>query len=91
MLVAAMNPCACGFATDPVKECVCTPSAVSRYRRRISGPLLDRIDMFVDVPRVEYEDLAEPVKAESSESVRGRIRAGEARAGREIRRYDAHR
>ena len=73
MLVAAMNPCACGFATDPVKECVCTPSAVSRYRRRISGPLLDRIDMFVDVPRVEYEDLAEPVKAESSESVRGRI------------------
>ena len=73
MLVAAMNPCACGFATDPVKECVCTPSAVSRYRRRISGPLLDRIDIFVDVPRVEYEDLAEPVKAESSESVRGRI------------------
>ena len=73
MLVAAMNPCACGFATDPVKECVCTPSAVARYRRRISGPLLDRIDMFVDVPRVEYEDLAEPVKAESSESVRGRI------------------
>ena len=73
MLVAAMNPCACGFATDPVKECVCTPSAVSRYRRRISGPLLDRIDMFVDVPRVEYEELAEPVKAESSESVRGRI------------------
>ncbi|MCH8206927.1 MAG: YifB family Mg chelatase-like AAA ATPase, partial [Chloroflexi bacterium] len=73
MLVAAMNPCACGFASDPVKECTCTPSAISRYRRRISGPLLDRIDMFVEVPRVEYEKLVERSKAESSKAVRGRI------------------
>jgi magnesium chelatase family protein len=74
MLVAAMNPCACGFASDPVKECTCTPSAISRYKRRISGPLLDRIDMFVEVPRVEYEKLVEPSKAESSKDVRGRIK-----------------
>ena len=73
MLVAAMNPCPCGFATDPVKECTCTPSAISRYGKRISGPLLDRIDVFVDVPRVEYEKLATPPGAESSAQVRSRI------------------
>ena len=73
MLVAAMNPCACGFASDPVKECVCTPSAVSRYRKRISGPLMDRIDLFVEVPRVEYEKLVEPSGAETSAQVRQRI------------------
>ncbi len=73
MLVAAMNPCPCGFASDPVKECTCTPSAVSRYKKRISGPLLDRIDLFVEVPRVEYERLVEPSGAETSAHVRERI------------------
>ena len=73
MLVAAMNPCPCGFASDPVKECSCTPSAVSRYKKRISGPLLDRIDLFVEVPRVEYEKLVEPSGAETSAQVRERI------------------
>ncbi len=73
MLVAAMNPCACGFATDPIKECVCTPGAISRYKKRISGPLLDRIDLFVEVPRVEYEKLVEPSGAEASAQVRERI------------------
>ncbi len=83
MLVAAMNPCPCGFATDPIKECTCTPSAVSRYRKRISGPLLDRIDLFVDVPRVEYEKLATPPGAETSSQVRSRIeRAREAQSER---------
>ena len=79
MLVAAMNPCPCGFATDPVKECTCTPSAISRYGKRISGPLLDRIDVFVDVPRVEYEKLATPPGAETSEQVRSRIERARAR------------
>ena len=51
MLIAAMNPCPCGFASDPVRECVCTPTAASRYLKRISGPLLDRIDLFAEVPR----------------------------------------
>ncbi len=65
--------CPCGFASDPVRECSCTPSAVSRYKKRISGPLLDRIDLFVEVPRVEYEKLVEPSAAETSAHVRERI------------------
>ena len=71
--------------SDPVKECVCTPSSVSRYKRRISGPLLDRIDMFVEVPRVEYEKLVAPSEAESSARVRGRI---EDARGVQARRFD---
>ena len=67
MLVAAMNPCPCGFSSDPLKECTCSPSTISRYKKRISGPLLDRVDLFVEVPRVEYEKLAAPQSAEKSE------------------------
>ena len=73
MLVAAMNPCPCGYSGDPEHACTCSPSAVSRYRRRISGPLLDRFDIFVDVPRVEYEKLVTPPSAENSDTVRERI------------------
>ena len=58
MLVAAMNPCPCGFYTDPQKECNCTPNQIQRYRSRVSGPLLDRIDIQVEVPAVRYQDLA---------------------------------
>ena len=72
MMVAAMNPCPCGFYGDPVKQCSCTPTAVSRYKKRISGPLLDRIDLFVEVPRVEYEKLVEPTSAESSADIQRR-------------------
>ncbi len=75
MLVAAMNPCPCGFYGDPVKECTCSPSLISRYQRRISGPLLDRIDIFVEVPRIEYEKLADERLGEGSEVVRRRIEA----------------
>ena len=72
MLVGAMNPCPCGYAGDPNRACVCTPSQVSRYGKRISGPLLDRIDIFVEVPSVEYEKLAAPSGGESSAKVRER-------------------
>ena len=72
MLVAAMNPCPCGFSSDPAKECTCSPSTISRYKKRISGPLLDRVDLFVEVPRVEYEKLAAPQSAEKSADVRSR-------------------
>ena len=72
MLVGAMNPYPCGFYGDPAKECTCSPSTVSRYQRRISGPLLDRIDLFVEVPRVEYEKLVTPTPAESSIVIRER-------------------
>jgi len=68
-----MNPCPCGFFGDPTKECSCSNGTVSRYQKRISGPLLDRIDIFVDVPRVDYEKLAANTTGEPSESVRERV------------------
>ena len=73
MLVAAMNPCPCGFHTHPKTECTCSPSTVTRYQRRISGPLLDRIDVFVEVPPVEYEKLVDEELAEDSEKLRQRV------------------
>jgi len=73
MLVAAMNPCPCGYYGDPFKECKCSPGDISRYQKRISGPLLDRIDIFVDVPHIDYEKLTEDKIGESSEKVRARI------------------
>ena len=73
MLVAAMNPCPCGYSGDLEHACSCSPSSISRYRRRISGPLLDRFDIFVDVPRVEYEKLVTPPSSENSDTVRERI------------------
>jgi magnesium chelatase family protein len=72
-LIAAMNPCPCGYYGDPSRDCTCPPGFVGRYQRRISGPLLDRIDLFVDVPRVAYEKLASTAKAESSAAVAERV------------------
>ncbi len=74
-----MNPCPCGFFGDPVKECRCAPSAVARYQKRISGPLLDRIDIHLEVPRVEYEKLAEKRAGEPSSAVRARVEASRER------------
>jgi magnesium chelatase family protein len=74
-LVAAMNPCPCGYLGDPVRECRCAPAAVQRYQKRISGPLLDRIDIHVEVPRIEYEKLADKRAGESSTAVRARVEA----------------
>ncbi len=79
MLVGAMNPCPCGFWGDPTKECTCSPSAIIRYQKRMSGPLLDRIDIFADVPRVEYEKLADEAVGEASEQVRQRVEKARAR------------
>jgi magnesium chelatase family protein len=75
MLVAAMNPCPCGFHGDTLKECRCSFSEVARYTKRISGPLLDRVDIFVEVPRIAYETLADDTMGESSERVRARVEA----------------
>jgi len=74
MLVAAMNPCPCGYFGDPFKECKCSAGEISRYHKRISGPLLDRIDIFVDVPHVDYEKLTEIKPAEASQRVRERVK-----------------
>jgi magnesium chelatase family protein len=73
MLVAAMNPCPCGFHGDPKRQCRCTPQQVERYRDRISGPLLDRIDLHVEAPAVPFEDLRSEARAESSEAIRERV------------------
>jgi len=75
MLVAAMNPCPCGYYGDPFKECKCSSGEISRYHKRISGPLLDRIDIFVDVPHIDYEKLTEDKAGESSDKVRTRVKA----------------
>jgi magnesium chelatase family protein len=73
MLISAMNPCPCGYHGDPTKHCSCSEAAVTRYRHRISGPLLDRIDIFVDVPRVDYEKLVDGQTSETSSDVRERV------------------
>jgi magnesium chelatase family protein len=74
-LVAAMNPCKCGYLTDPRRACHCTPPQIQRYRAGISGPLLDRIDVQVDVTPVAYKDLRTLSPGESSESIRAQVLA----------------
>ena len=73
MLVAAMNPCPCGHHGDPKRQCRCSPGQVERYRRKISGPLLDRIDIHVEAPAVEYAELTGMAPAESSAIIRSRV------------------
>ncbi len=80
-LVAAMNPCPCGYYGDLAKPCTCSQSMITTYQKRISGPLLDRIDIHVQVPRVDYEKLSDERFGESSEAIRGRVEAA-----REIQR-----
>ena len=75
MMVGAMNPCFCGNLGDPRKACTCTPSMLGRYQKRISGPLLDRIDIYVEVPRVEYAKLTGEATGEPSAAVRQRVTA----------------
>ncbi len=75
MLVGAMNPCPCGYYGDPFRQCTCPTSLVSRYQRRISGPFIDRVDIFVEVPHIEYEKLVDDRLAENSERVRARVEA----------------
>jgi magnesium chelatase family protein len=73
MLVCAMNPCFCGYSGDPRHECSCTPSQIHRYRKKISGPLLDRIDIHVEVPSVPYKELSDEYSGETSEQIRKRV------------------
>ena len=88
MLVAAMNPCPCGFFTDPQKECNCTPPQIQRYRSKISGPLLDRIDIQVEVPALRYQELASRDPGESSSTIRERVNRARAI---QLRRFEKRR
>jgi len=71
--VAAMNPCPCGFFNDPTRDCRCSKPQIERYVSKISGPLLDRIDIHVDVPAVRYKELRGPAATEDSAAVRARV------------------
>jgi magnesium chelatase family protein len=73
MLAAAMNPCPCGFFNDPSRECMCTPPVIQRYVSKISGPLLDRVDIHIDMPAVKYGELRQDAGGESSEQIRRRV------------------
>jgi magnesium chelatase family protein len=75
MLVAAMNPCGCGYLGDPRHECRCSPAQVQRYRARISGPLLDRIDLHVEAPSLTVEELRQARPGEPSAAIRARVEA----------------
>lgn len=85
MLIAAMNPCPCGYYGDPTRECRCTPAIIQRYLGKISGPLLDRIDIQIEVPAVPYKELRAAEMAESSENMR--MRAARARETQQLRGY----
>ncbi len=78
MLAAAMNPCPCGYATDPNHECSCTPQQIQKYLSRISGPLLDRIDIHIEVPTVNYSELSSNATGEASETIRQRVESARA-------------
>src|SRR5208282_3694711 len=79
MLAAAMNPCPCGFFNDKSRECLCTPPMIQRYVAKISGPLLDRIDIHIEVPAVQYKELRGGAAAEGSAQIRMRVLAARER------------
>jgi magnesium chelatase family protein len=85
MLVCAMNPCPCGYYTDPAKECTCNPLQIQKYMSKISGPLLDRIDLHIEVPAVKYKELTSKQLGEPSGSIRERVLCA-----REIQRNRFH-
>jgi len=73
ILVGAMNPCPCGYYGDTAKPCTCSSTSISRYQKRISGPLLDRIDIFIEVPRIDYDKLTDERLGETSEAIQERV------------------
>ncbi|MBN2792491.1 MAG: ATP-binding protein [Desulfuromonadales bacterium] len=84
------NPCKCGFLGDFNNLCTCTPHDIQRYRQRLSGPLLDRIDLQIEVPRVPHKDLADPVEGESSATIRARVEKARAIQRERLAPYGLH-
>ncbi|GGZ34036.1 magnesium chelatase [Echinicola pacifica] len=87
MLIASMNPCPCGYYNHPDKECVCGPGVVQRYLNKVSGPLLDRIDLHVEVTPVKFDEMTSTRKAERSSEIRKRVVIGR---DRQLRRFNEH-
>ena len=83
-----LHGCPCGYYGDPFRQCTCPPSLISRYQRRISGPFIDRVDIFVEVPHIDYEKLADDRLGEPSEKVRARV---EAARSRQLNRFEGTR
>lgn len=90
ILIAAMNPCPCGYHGDPEKACDCSPGEIKRYTRKISGPLLDRIDIHISVPRVKYEELSCQQKAEPSSVIRARVVKARQIERERLKRYNLY-
>ncbi|MET0262526.1 MAG: YifB family Mg chelatase-like AAA ATPase [Rariglobus sp.] len=88
MLVAAMNPCPCGYLGDPKHECRCSPAQIQRYRARISGPLLDRIDLHIEAPALSINELRQEQAAESSADIRARVQSARER---QLKRFNGTR
>lgn len=87
-LIAAMNPCRCGWYGDPIRPCTCTPAQISSYQKKISGPLLDRIDIHLEVARVNFEKLSDARPGESSSTIRARVQAARDRQAHRFRAVD---
>jgi magnesium chelatase family protein len=87
MLVASMNPCQCGLISDPAAECTCSYGQLQRYRQKLSGPLLDRFDLFIDVPRLRFDEVTRTEPGEPSEKIRARVE--EARRRQRVRLREA--
>jgi magnesium chelatase family protein len=90
MLIGAQNPCPCGYYGDPTRACTCSNAVITRYQKRISGPLMDRIDLHVDVPRVEYEKLTASTRGEPSAVVRERVELARARQAKRFAGLDIY-
>jgi magnesium chelatase family protein len=87
MLAAAMNPCPCGYFNDKSRECMCTPPMIQLYVAKISGPLLDRIDIHIEVPAVQYKELRGGAAAEGSEEIRDRVMVARERQRERFRKH----
>jgi len=88
ILVAAMNPCPCGYLNDSVKACACTPSQIIKYQKKISGPLLDRIDLHIEVPKVNFEKLTSEAAQEGSRDIRDRVQQARSRQVERFKNLD---
>ena len=89
MLVAAMNPCPCGYFGHPSRPCTCSPAGVSRYLSRVSGPLLDRIDLHIEVPPVEFDQLSASGSEEPSAAIQQRVERARALQRERYRKHQA--